>query len=139
MRARSGAIQVKHPRHVNGGLLVHLSGIMGIVHSYYVLGLRHADGWIGYGARARDMRFKSIALVGEPIELDCKATHVRKGSKRVVVRYDFRFTQSDRVVYESDQTAMFIRIEDGDQPAIQLTADCYLTSAVHFPPPVSLA
>jgi hypothetical protein len=28
---------VRHPRHVNGGLLVHLTGMLGFVHAYYVL------------------------------------------------------------------------------------------------------
>ena len=29
--------------------MVHLTGMLGFMHAYYVLGLRHADGWIGYG------------------------------------------------------------------------------------------
>jgi hypothetical protein len=32
---------------VSGGLILHLTGIAGIAHAYYVLGLRHRDGWIG--------------------------------------------------------------------------------------------
>lgn len=34
---------VFHPRHVSGGLMVHMTGMMGFVHAYYVLGLRHAE------------------------------------------------------------------------------------------------
>ena len=33
-----------HPRHVSGGLMVHMTGMVGFVHAYYVLDLRHADG-----------------------------------------------------------------------------------------------
>ena len=32
---------VRHPRHMSGGLMVHMTGMMGFVHAYYVLGLRH--------------------------------------------------------------------------------------------------
>ena len=34
---------VRHPRHVSGGFMVHLTGMLGFMHTYYVLGLRHAD------------------------------------------------------------------------------------------------
>ena len=44
---------VRHPRHVSGGFMVHLTGMLGFMHTYYVLGLRHADGWIGYGGNLR--------------------------------------------------------------------------------------
>ena len=36
---------VFHPRHVSGGLMVHMTGMVAFVHAYYVLDLRHADGW----------------------------------------------------------------------------------------------
>ena len=42
---------LKHPRHVSGGLMVHMTGMAGFAHAYYVLDLRHSDGWIGYGGR----------------------------------------------------------------------------------------
>src|SRR5687768_15850455 len=61
---------VRHPRHVNGGLMVHLTAMVGMAHAYYLLELRHRDGWIGYGARIRDARFKSLARVGQPIEVE---------------------------------------------------------------------
>ena len=38
-----------HPAHVAGALLVHLTGAAGFVHAYYLLGLRHRDGWVGFG------------------------------------------------------------------------------------------
>src|SRR5438067_2372902 len=40
---------VRHPRHVAGAVMVHATGMMGFVHAYYVLGLRHHQGWVGYG------------------------------------------------------------------------------------------
>jgi hypothetical protein len=98
---------VKHPRHVSGGLMVHMTGMMGFVHAYYVLDLRHAAGWIGYGGRIHGARFKALARPGEPMELSCKATQTRKGATSVLARYDFVFTQAGTVVYEGDQTALW--------------------------------
>jgi len=32
--------------------MVHVTGMLGFAHAYFVLGLRHADGWIGPSAVA---------------------------------------------------------------------------------------
>ena len=101
---------VKHPRHVSGGLMVHMTGMMGFVHAYYVLDLRHAQGWIGYGGRIHGARFKALARPGEPMELSCKTTQMRRGEKQILARYDFVFTQAGTVVYEGDQTALWQRV-----------------------------
>jgi 3-hydroxymyristoyl/3-hydroxydecanoyl-(acyl carrier protein) dehydratase len=101
---------VFHPRHVSGGLMVHMTGMVGFVHAYYVLGLRHAEGWIGYGGRIHAARFKALAKPGEPILITCTAKQMRKTPKQVLARYDFRFTQGDTLVYEGDQTALWMRI-----------------------------
>lgn len=101
---------VRHPHHVNGGLLVHLTGMMGFVHAYYVLGLRFREGWIGVGALINKARYPSMALIGKPLELMLRATDVREGRKKKVVSYDFLFTQAGNTVYKSKQTAMWIRI-----------------------------
>ena len=100
----------RHPRHVAGGLLVHLTGIAGFAHAYYVLDLRHAEGWIGYGARIHSARFHALATVGPELEIECTGTQLRRGASRCLVRYGFRFTQNGTLVYEGDQTAMFMRV-----------------------------
>ncbi len=97
-----------HPAHVSGGLMVHMTGMVGFAHAYYVLDLRHADGWIGYGARINSARFHSLASPGEPILIECKATQVRRGSVNVLARYAFRFHQGSTLVYEGDQTALWL-------------------------------
>ncbi len=102
---------VKHPRHVNGGLMVHLTGMLGFVHAYYVLGLRHADGWVGYGARIREARFVALATPGTPLTLAATATRVRRSETNILARYQFEFHQGDTLVYESDQTAMWLKPE----------------------------
>jgi len=103
-----------HPRHLAGGLMVHVTGIVGFAHAYYVADLRHAEGWIGFGARIHAARFHALAVPDEPVIIACKATTLRKGPKRVLGRYDFRFTQGEKLVYSGDQTAIFMRIVEGE-------------------------
>jgi hypothetical protein len=101
----------RHPRHVSGGLMVHMTGMVAFLHAYYVLDLRHADGWIGYGGRIHSARFKALARPGEPMELECQATQVRQTPKSVLGRYDFRFLQAGVLVYEGDQTALWSKVQ----------------------------
>ncbi len=100
---------VRHPRHVSGGLLVHLTGMMGFAHAYFVLGLRHAEGWTGYGTRIHQARFRRLARVGPPLLLDCRATEVRRIRGSLAVRYRFLFTQEGEEVYAGDQSALWTR------------------------------
>jgi hypothetical protein len=99
---------VLHPPHVSGGLMIHMTGMAGFVHAYYVLGLRHAEGWIGYGARINSARFYALATPGEPIIIECKATQTRRSAASVLARYAFEFRQGDTLVYKGDQTAMWL-------------------------------
>jgi hypothetical protein len=103
---------VRHPRHVSGGFMVHLTGMLGFMHTYYVLGLRHADGWIGYGGRIYDARFAALATMGPPLDLEVRGTKVRQRENQVFGRYEFRFTQEDRLIYQGDQAAMWMRVTE---------------------------
>ena len=105
----------RHPRHVSGGLMVHMTGIVGYVHFYYVLGHSHADGWTGYGARIYEARFHTLAEPGAPMLLSCEAVRIRRIRDKIHARYRFRFTQEDRVVYEGEQAAMWLKIPDEDE------------------------
>jgi hypothetical protein len=101
---------LRHPRHVSGGLMVHMTGMIAFVHAYYVLGLRHADGWVGYGAKIHAARFRALAPPGEPMILECKATQKRVTNTSVFARYAFVFKQKDTTVYEGDQSALWTRV-----------------------------
>ena len=101
---------VRNPRHVSGGLMVHLTGMLGFMHTYYVLGLRHADGWIGYGGRIYDARFVALATMGPPLDLELRATKVRQRETQIFGRYEFRFTQEDTLIYQGDQVAMWMKV-----------------------------
>ncbi len=100
---------VHHPRHVSGGLMVHMTGMAGFAHFYYVVGLRHADGWLGYGGRIHSARFRALAPPGEPLHIECIGTRERRGDDTILSRYDFRITQGATLIYESDQTAFWTK------------------------------
>jgi 3-hydroxymyristoyl/3-hydroxydecanoyl-(acyl carrier protein) dehydratase len=102
---------VLHPRHVSGGLLVHATGMLGFVHAYFVLGLRHREGWVGYGTHIHQATFRKLVSPGAPIIATCKATKVRSGKSRHLVRYDFRFVHEGETCYEGDQTAMWMKVD----------------------------
>lgn len=108
---------VRHPRHVSGGLMVHMTGMIAFVHAYYVLGLKHAEGWVGYGAKINSARFKALASAAPdaaPLVLECRATQIRRGDTSVFARYQFTFTQAirgvDTVIYEGDQSAFWTNV-----------------------------
>ncbi len=101
---------LRHPRHVSGGLMIHLTGILGFMHTYYCLGLHHADGWIGYGGRIYDARFAALAKMGPPLDMELRATKIRKRETQVFGRYEFRFTQEGILIYQGDQAAMWMRV-----------------------------
>ena len=100
---------VRHPRHISGGLMVHMTGMLGFVHAYYVLDLRHADGWIGYGGRIYEAKFHTLATPGEPLILEGKAVKVRRIGASVFARYEFHFFQGETLVYSGEQAAMWSR------------------------------
>lgn len=99
----------RHPRHVSGGLMVHMTGVVGFAHAFYVWDLRAKDGWTGYGVRIYSARFHNLAVPGEPLFLDCKCVHARKGEKQILGRYEIEFRQKDKLVYQGDQVALWTR------------------------------
>lgn len=101
-----------HPRHVNGGLMVHMTGILGFAHAYFVMGLRHSEGWIGYGGRIYSARYLSMATMDEPLTLELEETRRRQLGKQIYSRYNYRFRQGKRDVYRSDQVAVWMKIEE---------------------------
>lgn len=100
----------RHPHHVSGALMIHATGILGFAHAYFILDLRHADGWIGYGTHIHAARFRRMGKIGPPMTLACTATNVRKIKGSILARYAFRFEQDGDLVYEGDQTALWTRV-----------------------------
>ena len=100
-----------HPGHVAGGLMVHMTGMVGFVHAYYVFGLRHREGWVGYGVRIHSARFFNLATLDGPMELQGVCTHSRKSEAKILARYEFEFTQGKKLIYQGDQTALWSKVE----------------------------
>lgn len=104
---------VLHPSHVSGGLMVHMTGMVGFVHAYYVFNVRHAEGWVGYGVRIHHARFHNLASTDAPLVLKGWTTHARKSEAKILARYSFEFTQGSKLIYEGDQTALWTRLAIG--------------------------
>lgn len=102
---------IKHPRHVSGAAMVHVTGMLGFVHVYYMHGFRHADGWIGYGTHVNRASFRKLVTPGAPLICECREVKARFMGKRVFVTYDFCFLHEGEVAYESNQSAMWIKTQ----------------------------
>ena len=98
-----------HPAHVAGALLVHLTGAAGFVHAYYLLGLRHRDGWVGFGTHIHRAVFRKLITPGEDFEMTMQATRIRPGRDRYMVRYDVEVRSNGARCYEGDQSAAWMR------------------------------
>lgn len=104
---------VRHPQHVAGAVMVHATGMLGFVHAYYVLGLRHHQGWIGYGTHIHRVVFRKLVVPGPaPIEATLKITKKRIGKARCFLRYEFEFLHEGQVCYEGDQSAMWLKVDE---------------------------
>lgn len=100
---------VRHPRHVAGAVLVHSTGMLGFIHAYYVLGLRHHEGWVGYGTNMHDVSFRKLVPPGTPIFATCTATKVRRGAERIVARYRFEYEHEGERCYQGEQSAFWVK------------------------------
>jgi hypothetical protein len=98
-----------HPRHVSGPDLVMLTASLGSLHAYFFHGCDWHDGWVGFGNRMESVEFKALAAIDRPLDLRSTETRLRKGPKRVIIEFDFEFTQDGKPVYLSRQMATFLK------------------------------
>ena len=98
-----------HPAHVAAGEILMATGGLGCMHAWFFHGCYWDEGWVGFGNRIHRADFKAIARIGPPLRLESRETRARAGSRRVVLRYEFRFWQEETLVYQGDQTAMFLK------------------------------
>ena len=104
----------RHPRHVAGATLVHASGMLGFIHSYFLHGMRHSEGWIGYGTHLYQVVFRKLVPPGEPIIATCREVRGRRGATKQFVRYAFEFRHEGDVCYEGEQSAVWMKVGEGD-------------------------
>jgi hypothetical protein len=114
---------VRHPQHVAGAVMVHSTGMLGFVHAYYALGLRHADGWIGYGTHIHRVVFRKLVQPGAPIIARCEVTKQRIGKTRHFLRYKFEYRHEGDVCYEGDQSAVWMLTGHGDAADAEAEAE----------------
>lgn len=98
-----------HPRHVSAPELLLLTGNLGCLHAWFFHGCRWDEGWVGFGNRIHRADFRTLVRLGPPLDLVSREVRTRVGPSRIVIRYEFRFSQDSKPVYFGDQTAMFLR------------------------------
>jgi len=100
----------RHPRHVSGAAMVHVTGMLGFVQVYYMHGLRHGEGWTGYGTHVHKAVFRKLVPPGQPLFCSCREIRARFMGKRVFITYEFEYRHEGDVAYESKQSAMWIKV-----------------------------
>jgi hypothetical protein len=98
-----------HPPHVAVGELLMATGSLGCMHAWFFHGCRWEEGWAGFGNRIHRADFKSLVSRGPDLHMTSRETRSRVATRRIVIRYEFRFRQEGRLVYVGDQSAMFVR------------------------------
>lgn len=101
--------RASYPRHVSGAVMIQLTANLGFVHLYHLEGLRHADGWIGYGTHIERAVFKKLVTPGDPMFCACTQIRARRGKRRIFSTYKFEFHHQGELAYESTQSAMWMR------------------------------
>lgn len=99
----------RHPRHVSGADLLMITGNMGCLHAYFFHGCRWDEGWVGFGGKLYRVDFKALALLGAPLEVVSTELQKKVMSDRAIFRFGFEMRQGDKLVYVSEQSAMFIK------------------------------
>lgn len=98
-----------HLKHVPGAVMIQITGTLGNLHAVYVMDLRPTEGWVGYGTHVRSARFPSFGRIGPPMQVELLTTRTRRLRGRHFADYKFTYTQEERVVYESEQAAVWVR------------------------------
>ncbi len=102
---------VKHPKHVGGAVMIQMTGNLGFVHAYHVEGLRHGDGWIGFGTHIESAVFRKLVTPGDPMICSCTQVKIRRGKSRIFAIYKFEFRHQGDLAFESEQAAMWLKTE----------------------------
>jgi hypothetical protein len=98
-----------HPSHVSGAEIIMATGCLGLLHAWFFYGCRFDEGWAGFGNRIHRADFKRLVKRGPPLVLCSRETRSRVGARRIVLRFEFEFFQEDTLVYQGDQSAMFVK------------------------------
>ena len=89
------------------------TGCLGLLHAWFFYGCRFDEGWSGFGNRIHRADFKRLVERGPVLVLQSRETRSRVGARRIVIRFEFEFFQHDALVYQGDQSAMFVKDQQG--------------------------
>ena len=104
--------EVLYPPHLPGGIIIHLTGIVGMAAAQLLLDIRFDRGWSGYGSRIHRAEFKRLVELGPPVLLEGRITSDKRRGTMTILRYEFRFLQEGQLFYFGDQTAVY-RFHEG--------------------------
>lgn len=118
---------VRHPKHVSGAVMIQLTGSLGFVHAYHLDGLRHnvgngEGGWIGFGTHIRNAVYRKLVQPGAPMMCTVTRAKVRRSKSRVFAIYKFEFRHEGDLAFESEQAAMWLKVEGENAIALNLGA-----------------
>ncbi len=100
---------ILYPPHLPGGIIIHLTGIIGMIAAQILLDFRFDKGWAGYGSRIHKAEFKKLVRIGPVVLLEGRITSDRRRGTMAILRYEFRFFQEQELFYLGDQTAVYRR------------------------------
>lgn len=83
----------RHPRHVSGPDMVMLTAALGSLHAYFFHSCKWKDGWVGFGSRMEEVEFHNLARIDLPLSLHSKELRGRRGARRTLIEFEFKFTQ----------------------------------------------
>ena len=99
----------RHAQHLPGAVAVQMTGTLGNLHAVMIMGLLPSEGWVGYGTGIKRARFPSVGVIGPPVIATAQALRCRQVRGTWFLEYDFEFSQEERSVYESQQTAAWFQ------------------------------
>lgn len=101
----------RHPRHVGGAVMIQVTANLGFVHAYHLEGLRHSEGWIGYGAIIDKARFRKLVQPGAPMFCSITQKRAIRQKGKVFSIYRYEFVHEGEIAYESQQSAMWMQVQ----------------------------
>jgi hypothetical protein len=99
--------EILFPPHLPGAVIIHLTGVMGMIAAQVLLDLRYDKGWSGYGSRIHKAEFKRLVTLGPPVALESTIAGDIRRAGMVILRFEFRFYQEGALFYFGDQTAVY--------------------------------
>jgi len=103
-----------HVKHVPGVCVIQATGTLGQLWAVFGLGLKPSEGWAGYGTHIKKARFGQMGEIGPAVLAQATCTKQRQIRGTWFCDFSFRFSQDDRTLYTSEQTAAWVK-EPGPQ------------------------